>query len=70
MIEKDQKAKCVICGSRRKRNLVIDNNVIKCLRCKVIGIDEKDESILDAKKPYRYRNGEIVVVNNERKNLR
>ena len=68
----DQKdcVECSVCGFRRKRNLVADDNTIKCLRCKTLGITKNDESSLDNRKPYRYRKREIFVVNDERKKLK
>ncbi len=57
---------CAICGSRRKRNLVTDGNVFKCLRCKTLNLTKEDVSV---RKSYRYRKREIFVVIDERKRL-
>ncbi len=69
MSENDQRTQkcCVICGSRRKRNLVTDGKLVKCLRCKTLNLTKEDMS---GRKSYRYRNRELFVVIDERKKLR
>jgi len=68
MSENNQRSQkcCAICGSRRKRNLVVDGNVVKCLRCKTLNLTKEDVS---GRKSYRYRKREIFVVSDERKRL-